>query len=106
ARAADGAPAPGARARVLRRPDPVRARGAPGRADRHHPVAHARRTGAAARATRRSGGRVMARPEVMTHDELAALVSAHALHALDPEEAAMVERLIESAPEWRAAFQD
>jgi anti-sigma-K factor RskA len=46
------------------------------------------------------------RPEDMTHDELAALVSAHALHALDPEEAAMVERLIESSPEWRAAFED
>jgi anti-sigma-K factor RskA len=42
----------------------------------------------------------------MTHDELAALVSAHALHALDPEEAAMVERLIESSPEWRAAFEE
>ena len=48
----------------------------------------------------------MARPEDMTHDELAALVSAHALHALDPEEAAMVERLIESSPEWRAAFEE
>ena len=48
----------------------------------------------------------MARPEDMSHDELAALVSAHALHALDPEEAAMVERLIESSPEWRAAFED
>lgn len=48
----------------------------------------------------------MARPEDMTHDELAALVSAHALHTLDPEEAAMVERLIDSSPEWRAAFED
>lgn len=41
----------------------------------------------------------------MTPDERSALISAHALHALDAQDAALAEELIASSPELRAAFE-
>jgi hypothetical protein len=48
---------------------------------------------------------VSPRLEDLSGDELQALISCHAVRALDPADEQLAERLIASSPEWRAAYE-
>ena len=86
------AAARGARAGVLQRAQPERDRGAPGRAARYGEITHARRALASARAAGRGLPRMSTHSQIP--DDVAALITAHALGALEPDQAALAEQHI------------